>query len=263
MIFIAEPYREILGGIAKEPRRIFDDPAIVPWRTLEDRENCVWEIAGEGKTFRLHVKRFRRPQDALHAKSEALGYRALQERHIPAAMVAAWGQLADGRSFIATEDLGAFEPADKMVEGGFSFERILNPTAELAAALHNSGLHHRDLYLCHFMVSNHADRQPEIRLIDAMRVRELPGPLTRRRWIVKDLAQFWFSTTRLPISDLQRDAWLSTYVERTKMGGADRLRGAIVRKSNAIRAHDRRLRIREPGRNISIPNPQRSSNPAI
>ncbi len=61
--------------------------------------------------------------------------------------------------------------------------------------LHNGGLHHRDLYLCHFLGRRDENPQADLRLIDAARVRPLPGPLTRRRWIVKDLAQFWYSTT--------------------------------------------------------------------
>lgn len=255
MIFIAEPYREILGRLQTEPRRIFDDPQIKPWRTLDDRENCVWEIPGAHRTIRLHVKRFRRPREANHAKLEAQGYQALKQRQIPAASVAAWGELPDGRSFIVTEDLAGFVPADKLVQSGTEFDRILIPTAALAAALHTAGLHHRDLYLCHFMVRKSPSDPPDLRLIDAARVRELPGTLTRRRWIVKDLAQFWFSTTELPITDPQRDAWLAQYLQRTKMSASDRLRQAIARKSASIAAHDRRLRVRQPGRNISIPNP--------
>jgi hypothetical protein len=254
VIFIAEPYREILARLATQPQQIFDDPGIKPWRTLKDRENCVWEITDRNQSIRLHVKRFAPMRGPSHAKLEADGYQLLKQRQIPAATTASWGDLTDGRSFIVTEDLAGFGPADKLVESGLAFDRILSSTADLAAALHNSGLHHRDLYMCHFMV-----RKDDIRLIDAMRVRELPGPLTRRRWIIKDLAQFWYSTTQLPVTDAQRDAWLARYVERTGISATNRLRQAIVRKSGWIAAHDRRLRIRQPGRNISIPKSAASS----
>jgi len=40
--------------------------------------------------------------------------------------------------------------ASALVRGGLPFESLLNPTADLAAKLHNANLHHRDLYLCHF-----------------------------------------------------------------------------------------------------------------
>jgi heptose I phosphotransferase len=252
VIFIAEPYRPILGPIGTSPETIFTDPAIKPWRILEDRHNCTWDLSAGDRTVRLHVKRFVAARRRSWAEVEAEGYRLLHERGIPSATVAAWGRLDDGRSFIATEDLAGFAPADKLVEGGMDFDRLLFPTADLAAKLHNAGLHHRDLYLCHFLARGAENEPVELRLIDAARVRPLPR-LFARRWINKDLAQFWYSTTQLPVTDLQRDTWLARYAEQREILMTERLRRSIERKSNWIAAHDRRLRIRRPGRNISIP----------
>ncbi|MGA2439556.1 MAG: lipopolysaccharide kinase InaA family protein [Tepidisphaeraceae bacterium] len=253
MIFIAEPYREILGKIGTSPETIFTDPAIKPWRILEDRQNCTWDVVVGGRRVRLHVKRFGATRRRSWAEAEAEGYRALHERGIASANVAAWGRLDDGRSFIATEDLAGFAPADKLVEGGVDFDRFLISTADLTARLHNAGLHHRDLYLCHFLARGAENEAVELRLIDAARVRALPRVFMRRRWIVKDLAQFWYSTTQLPVTDLQRDVWLARYAQQTNVSAMDRLRRSIVRKAKSIAAHDRRLRVRRPGRNISIP----------
>jgi hypothetical protein len=251
VLHVADSFRELFNGIGFTPERIFTDPEIKVWRKLADRENCTWEITVQNRTVRLHVKRFPKLRES-PAKIEAGGYSLLQQCKIPAAEVAAWGTLPDGRSFIALPDLTGFTPADKLVESGFPFDRLLRPTAQLAAQLHNADLHHRDLYLCHFM-ARETGANVELKLIDAARVRTLPGPLTRRRWIVKDLSQFWYSTTQLPITDEQRAAWLTEYAHQTKLSNPDRLRSAIVRKSNAIAAHDQRIRTREPGRNISIP----------
>jgi hypothetical protein len=253
VIFIAEPYREILGQIGTSPETIFTDPAIKPWRILEDRQNCTWDVAVGRRSVRLHVKRFPAMRRRSWAEAEAEGYRMLHERGIPSATVAAWGRLDDGRSFIATEDLAGFEPADKLVEGGVDFDRLLIPTADLAARLHNAGVHHRDLYLCHFLARGAENGPVELRLIDAARVRALPRVFMRRRWVIKDLAQFWYSTTQLPVTDLQRDTWLARYAQQTNISAAERLRRSIMRKSDSIAAHDRRLRVRRPGRNISIP----------
>jgi len=253
VIFIAEPYREILRQIGTAPETIFTDPAIKPWRILEDRQNCTWDVLVGGRNVRLHVKRFGATRRRSWAEVEAEGYRLLRERGIPSAAVAAWGRLDDGRSFIATEDLAGFSPADKLVEGGLDFDRLLIPTADLAARLHNAGLHHRDLYLCHFLARDPENEAVELRLIDAARVGALPGAFTRRRWIVKDLAQFWYSTTQLPVTDLQRDAWLARYAQQTDVWATDRLRRSVVRKAKSIAGHDQRLRVRRPGRNISIP----------
>jgi hypothetical protein len=250
VIFIAEPFRDIFREIGFTEEQIFGDPSIKAWRTLADRENCTWDISGNGRAVRLHVKRFPAMRES-PAKIEARGYELLRGHGIPAAQVAAWGILEDGRSFIVTENLEGFTPADKLVESGVAFERVLTPTAELAAKLHNSGLHHRDLYLCHFMAKT--EGAVELRMIDAARVRELPGILTRQRWIVKDLAQFWYSTTQLAVSDAERKMWLGEYARRAGVANVERLRAAVEKKSDSIRAHDRRIRVREPGRNISIP----------
>ncbi|MGD0461400.1 MAG: lipopolysaccharide kinase InaA family protein [Tepidisphaeraceae bacterium] len=251
MIFIAEPYRRIFSQIGFSAEMIFTEPAIKPWRRLKDRENCTWEIPASPGVIRLHVKRF--PSKAASAREEAEGYRMLHERGIPAAAVAAWGILDDGRSFIATEDLAGFTPADKLVESGLSFDRLLIPTADLSALLHNAGLHHRDLYLCHFLARCEKDQPVDLRLIDAARVRPLPGLLAHRRWIVKDLAQFWYSTTELAITDSQRDQWLEHYCRQTEIGKTEALKRSIQRKSGAIGVHDEKLRRRQPNRNISIP----------
>ncbi|HEY1922868.1 MAG TPA: lipopolysaccharide kinase InaA family protein [Tepidisphaeraceae bacterium] len=266
MIFIAEPYRQVFQTLGFRPEMIFTDPAIKPWRTLPDRENCTWDIQGRAGDIqspagdiqgtagpiRLHVKRFPAIASS-HAREEAEGYKLLQDRKIPTALVAAWGDLPDGRSFIAVEDLSGFTPADKLIKSSSSFDQLLAPTASLAAQLHNASLHHRDLYLCHFLARVEKDRPPEIRLIDAARVRKLPSILTRRRWIIKDLSQFWYSTTELPITDSQRTEWLSRYCTETKLENMEPLKRAIQRKSDAIRAHDEKLRRRQPHRNISIP----------
>jgi Lipopolysaccharide kinase (Kdo/WaaP) family len=248
VIFIADTFRDRFAKIGFNGEMIFTDPAIKPWRNLSDRQNCTWEIALPDGPIRLHVKRFPRMSGASPAQLEAEGYRLLRERGIPTALVAAWGNLEDGRSFIVTENLSGFSPADKLVQEGSPFDLLLAPTAELAARLHRAELHHRDLYLCHFMAG-----AAEIRLIDAARVRPLPGVLTRRRWIVKDLSQFWYSTLALTISDAQRLLWLKHYCAEAKIGDWQSLMKSIQRKSASIASHDARLRRREPFRNISIP----------
>jgi len=255
VIFIADTFRDRFAKIGFNGEMIFTDPAIKPWRNLADRQNCTWEIAAQDRPIRLHVKRFPRMSGTSPAQLEAEGYRLLRERGIPTASVAAWGDLEDGRSFIVTEDLSGFSPADKRVQEGLPFDRLLAPTAELTARLHRAELHHRDLYLCHFMIRADAPATMEIRLIDAARVRPLPGVLTRRRWIVKDLSQFWFSTLALNISDAQRQQWLRHYCGEAKIGDWQSLMKSIQRKSASIASHDARLRRREPFRNISIPKP--------
>lgn len=256
---VAPAFTPLMRQIGLDARGVFTDPRIVAWRKLSDRENCTLDEVTDAGKVRLHVKRYTRTPAPTTADLEQAGYQLLVDAGIPAAPLLAWGVLTDGRSFTLWQDLAGYTPGDKLVEQGTAFESLLEPTAAIAAKLHGAGLHHRDLYLCHFMVdpsllhapSGLTDLQP-VQLIDTARVRRLPGWPLRRRWVVKDLAQFWYSTTRLAVSDEQRERWLATYARHRGIRPAS-LRGAIVRKAAAIRRHDASLNARQPSRNVSIP----------
>lgn len=253
MMHIAPSFKSILAQINFSAADVFSNPAIKTWRKLADRENCTWDLDIPGRgPIRFHVKRFAaHPAGSDPARLEAAGFAALRAHGIPTADVVAWGR-HDRRPFIITLDLDGFKPADKLIEAGIAFDRLLIPTAALAADLHNAALHHRDLYLCHFLAKVDS-AQIDLRLIDAARVRRLPGPLTRRRWIVKDLAQFRYSTLALAVTETQRQRWLEHYAQRTGIARPDALRRSIARKCSAIAAHDKKLRLRQPGRHVSIP----------
>ncbi|MDB5354558.1 MAG: lipopolysaccharide kinase [Phycisphaerales bacterium] len=248
-------YQPIFRLAGLDAAGVFTHPQIVPWRRLSDRENCTLDTTYEdGRRIRLHVKRYaptHRPTTP--AEDEVAGHRLLLSHEIPTAPLAGWGVLEDGRSFVIFDDLAGYKPADKLIESGTSFDRLSQATADLAARLHHTGLHHRDLYLCHFMAKTEGD-DPDVKLIDPARVRRLPGFLTRGRWIVKDLAQFWYSTVSLPISDVQRKAWINRYVEQRHLPGTALLRGNVERKVRRIARHDARLNKLHPTRNISIPD---------
>jgi hypothetical protein len=242
---------EALGLTAQT---IFSDPRITVWRSITERENCTLEAEFPvGQPIRLHVKRYHPAYGfSTPADDEARGIRALEIEQIPTAPLVAHGKLPDRRSFIITADLAGHRAADKLIAAGHPFEALLEPTADLAARLHSRALHHRDLYLCHFFVKSD-EPTPDIRLIDAARVRRLPGFITRRRWIVKDLSQFWYSTLSLPITDDQRNRWLERYAQQRKIRSVLSLQRSIERKSNSIARHDKKLKAAEPRRNISIP----------
>ena len=254
-------YRELFQATGLTPQSIFTDPRIVVWRSITERENGTLDLPQpQGQSLRLHVKRFQPARGFLSpAEEEARGIAALEVEGIPTAPLVAFGKLLDGRSFVITQDLAGFRAADKAVAAGLPFESLLIPTADLAARLHARGLHHRDLYLCHFFVGATAsdtaspDVAPELRLIDAARVKRLPGLFTRTRWIVKDLAQFWYSTLSLPVTDDQRTRWLARYAQSRGLASTDRLRRRIERKVASIARHDRNLKAAQPTRNVSIP----------
>jgi heptose I phosphotransferase len=255
---ITPRYRPLFQAAGLTAQSLFTDPRIVVWRSITERQNCTLDLPqGAGQTLRLHVKRFEPTRAAVSpAEEEARGIAALERQGIPTAPLVAFGKLPDGRSVVVTEDLAGFRAGDKAVAAGLPFESLLAPTADLAARLHAQGLHHRDLYLCHFFVaadSADAGAAPQLRLIDAARVRPLPTLFTRTRWIVKDLAQFWYSTLSLPVTDDQRTRWLARYAQSRGLGSTDRLRRKIERKVAAIARHDRNLKAAQPTRNVSIP----------
>ena len=252
---VATVYQPVFKRLGLDTETMFTDPAIRPWRDLNDRQNCTLDTTwDDGSPVRFHIKRFPSVRSsATPADVEVNGFRALQMEDIPTAPLVGWGKTGDRRSFVITQDLKGFVPADKLIATGTPFDRIVEATAKIAARLHNVGLHHQDLYLCHFYIK--LGPKPDvmdIRLIDPARVGRM-GFLSRSRWIIKDLAQFWYSTTLLPITQGQRMEWLDDYAELRRIEKITKLQMAIQRKSDWIAAHDVKLRKRQPLRNISIP----------
>ena len=254
IIRVAPQYQPILRELLIDADAIFDHPLIKPWRKLSDRENCTLDATlSDGRQIRWHIKRYAGSTAfMLPNKAEVAGFYALKMHDIPTAEMIGFGQMRNRRSFTIFEDLAGYAAADQLIPTAASFDRLLNPTADLAANLHGADLHHRDLYLCHFFVK--LDNPADIRLIDTARVKRFSTPFFRTRWIVKDLAQFWYSTLSLPITDAQRTAWLARYADRQKLDSTSKLRQKIERKVAWIAKHDALLRRQQPHRNVSIPH---------
>lgn len=254
-LFCSSSYQPLLRQVGLDAEAVFEHPDITCWRKLSDRENCTLDAdLPDGRHVRWHVKRYfpsRGPTTA--ADADVQGHRLLESASIPTAPLVAYGNLPDRRSFVVFDDLTGYTPADKLVERGTPFGPLIEPTADLAAQLHDAGLHHRDLYLCHFMARVEGDRV-DLKLIDTARVKRLPGFLMRGRWIAKDLAQFWYSTLKLPVTDAQRAAWIERYARQRKLDGVESLRRRIERKVRSIARHDARLHRDRPERDVSIPS---------
>jgi hypothetical protein len=247
---VAPRYQPIMRMIGLDAQAVFSHPQIVAWRKLPDRENCTLDADLDDQPIRLHIKRY--PIRTSAAEDEVRAIELLQQAAIPTVTLVGWGKIADGRSFIITEDLAGYGDAEKLVVAGTPFESLLEPTADLAAKLHKAGLHHRDLYLCHFFART--EGRIDVKLIDAARVARLGGILTRGRWIVKDLAQFWYSTMSPGVTDEQRRRWLDRYAKQRGIEVTPRLVRAIERKIRWIARHDANLKQSQPTRNISLPS---------
>ncbi|MFT7670010.1 MAG: tRNA A-37 threonylcarbamoyl transferase component Bud32 [Planctomycetota bacterium] len=72
-------------------------------------------------------------------------------------------------------------------------DRWLAELLELVTTFHRGGWYHRDLYLDHVLVERLADGRERLVLIDLGRARRERRP--RRRWLIKDLAALWHSTS--------------------------------------------------------------------
>ena len=249
-------HQPLVREVGLDADAVFDREDIKPWRTLSDRENCLLDAErGDGTLVRLHVKRFPAGVKGTPAADEVRGIEALQRAGIPTVPLVGWGSLVDGRSFVVSLDLQGFRDAEKLVQAGLPFADVLDATADLAAKLHGAGLHHRDLYLCHFFARIRDDGSPpDVALIDAARVKPLPRWFAGR-WVVKDLAQFWYSTTKLDVTGAQRGAWLARYAAKRNLPSTGSLRRAIERKAAWIARHDRSLNAKQPTRNVSLPAP--------
>jgi len=81
---------------------------------------------------------------------------------------------------------------------------LIRRLAQIARTLHESGVNHRDFYLCHFMIANPWDGSEEnlhLYVIDLHRVQVRTS--TPRRWVVKDIGSLWFSAMQIGLT--QRD----------------------------------------------------------
>ena len=218
--------------------------------------------SGEKKSFFL--KRYAPPtiRDRLKAylrlKRPAPG--AGQEWHamwtfmqlgLPGPVPVAWGQ-DGGPSLVLSEGVSHVMRLSEWADRNFgegshrnpqaipAKHRIIEEVANIVARMHSKGLHHQDLYLCHFLCGSEQDGLP-LTLIDLQRVerhRRLP-----RRWQVKDLAQLHFSSAQyITRQDIRRfwKVYNSIYhTGRRKIP----LWHSILRKSERIRRHTLKHRL--------------------
>lgn len=237
--------RELLAAAALDLTRVFDDARIRVWRDLPERQNCVLDADAAG--VRLHIKRYRSPHGA-DALVEQRGIQLLERAGIASVPLVAVGVHPDGRGFMVTRDLVGMQPADKVLA---THPEHADRIADLAKHLHEAHLHHRDLYLCHFMLKPDDASQP-IHLIDAGRVARMPRWPAHFRWVVKDLAQLLYSVEDAPLPMTIAEEMLSRYLQGSSAMRRSLIRVAVKFKVASIRRHDKSLRRKRPGRRVSI-----------
>ena len=170
---------------------------------------------------------------------------------LPGPVPVAWGQ-EDETSLVLSEGVSHVMQLSEWAERNFgegshrntqaipAKHRIIEEVANIVARMHAEGLHHQDLYLCHFLCGSEQNGLP-LTLIDLQRV-EWSGRLSRR-WQVKDLAQLHFSSAQYITRQDMRRFWKvydSIYhTGRRKIP----LWHSILRKSERIRRHTLKHRL--------------------
>jgi len=184
-------------------------------REMKDRQTLRFEINGRGYYRKWHrgvgwreifknLLQLRLP--VLGATNEWKALNKLRALNIPSLIPLAYGvrgkNPARQQSFIVTRELADVVQLDHYFEQNSVAIKprllILKQLALMVRALHEAGINHRDLYLCHFMLKPEslvAGNNPEIYLIDLHRAQcrvQVP-----RRWQIKDLAALYYSSLNL------------------------------------------------------------------
>ncbi len=142
----------------------------------------------------------------------------LERLGIAAARPVAFGErrfwFLEVESFLITENIAGGTPMDdylvRRFSGDLSKEMLREKRAllwdigDLVRRLHQAGLTHMDLYLCHIFVRETSQGDKVLHLIDLQRLAK--RWLFKKRWVIKDLAALLYSARHLPLSrtDLMR-----------------------------------------------------------
>jgi heptose I phosphotransferase len=207
------------------------------YRALEGRRTLRFELAGRAYFAKIHrgigwrevaknLLRLRLP--VLGAQREWRAIHRLQELGVATLTPVAFGQRgrnpARRLSFLVTEalepsvDLETFCARGGLAALGLAERRALvRKLATITRTLHESGVNHRDYYLCHFLLdaSSAAQSQPPaarpLHLIDLHRMQ-----IRRRtpwRWRRKDLASLCYSARLAGASARDELLFLRVYTE--------------------------------------------------
>src|SRR3990167_73207 len=141
----------------------------------------------------------------ISAKKEWQALQRLQQLNIPVPILAGYGcegiNPARRQSFVLTQELPesvSLEVLGKQWQNTpptFRFkQQLITEVARIARTLHESGMNHRDFYICHFLLDRQKTQQdkPLLYLIDLHRAQMRRD--TPIRWMIKDLAGLYFSS---------------------------------------------------------------------
>lgn len=182
------------------------------FRDVAGRRTLRFEAGGKGYFIKIHTgvgwkEIFKNLLSGrlpvLGANNERRAIERLEQLGVDTMKTAGFGcrgwNPAARQSFLITDELADTLSLEDLCRDWPSrppqvkFKRALvRRVAEIAKALHEHGVNHRDFYICHFLWHRHSDPdQPLLSVIDLHRAQLRRR--TPRRWLVKDLGALYFS----------------------------------------------------------------------
>ena len=208
----------------KDPFELVQDIEGKVYREKEGRRTLRFEVNGDAFFLKLHngvgwyeifKNLFQMRLPIIGASNEWLAIKRLEEIGVDTLTPVAFGEMgfnpARQKSFVITEELKGTLSLAVYVEQweetppSYNLKTAINAKlAHIAKALHDNGINHRDLYLCHFLLDisqgiekvNH--NNIKFFLVDLHRAQirsEVP-----LRWKVKDVASIYFSAMNLSLT---------------------------------------------------------------
>ncbi|MDH4202014.1 MAG: lipopolysaccharide core heptose(I) kinase RfaP [Phycisphaerae bacterium] len=238
MIEIYPDYKEIFKSFKSVDDFLKIDIDIV--RDFKNRKTGRFFIDGKGFYIKKHFECGIGAilDELFHLRKPHIGAgheRALLDRlrtiGIDTMAVAAFGQdgkiLSTQRSFLVTEELTNVasledicarwrtKPPTTVIK-----KALLQKVAEIAKTLHNSGINHRDFYLCHFLMdtgnlqaAEMGKQPPTLYLMDLHRAQqrnEVPF-----RWRVKDIGGLYFSAMDIELNRTDLFRFMTLYTGKS------------------------------------------------
>ncbi len=188
------------------------------YRAMPDRTTLRFERAGRGYFLKYHkgvgwreifknLLFFRAP--ILGADNELAAIELLRSRGVDTMVAAGFGRSgcspAARQSFLITQEIAdAPSLEDVTAEWGDTpppvavKRRLIDTVAKQVRAMHEAGVNHRDLYLCHFLLRDGDMGAMRLALIDLHRAQirsKVP-----ERWRIKDLAALYSSAAHIRLT---------------------------------------------------------------
>ncbi len=194
------------------------------YRECEGRKTMQFSVDGKSYFVKFHrgigwteiikdLCRFRLP--VMSAENEWQGIKRCNQLGVNTAQLVGYGKRgwnpAKLQSFVITGELSNTVSLEDLCyewlksPPSYALKKaLITEVAKISRLIHENGLNHRDLYICHFLldISNDKDeidpKQLRLYLIDLHRMQMRPR--TPKRWRVKDIAALYFSSMNIGLT---------------------------------------------------------------